>query len=727
MACNRCQRVGGLLACLSMSTPDQPGLELDLYEGLAAVPTPTEALPAAAERSGVERSVASPGWLEVVWSGFPRAVRERYRPQGVLGEGGMGIVIQAIDTVLEREVAVKGLRDPRAANEATRKRAAREACTSARLSHPNILPVFDIWTDVAGNPWCSMLRVPGNAPTLAGRLEELSKGTWSEARRLRELLETFQQVGRAVAYAHSKGVLHRDLKPDNILLGPSGEALVADWGLACGTNPTAAPGGPGNPASVPLELVGTLGFAAPEQLGAFGQPWERIRKWARTHPALAGGCLAALLFTGMLARQFRRTEAALAEARANLTQAHQNLASSHTGWAEEAQRSGRPELAELHAALALSELDRCPPGFSLPSGAPYSILAGPPATSPLAWACTLDFPAEVVELGRDGRSLWAATRGVGVFGFELPLGQLSARSRVEKAEVWGVALSPDRKRVATVGGDKLVCLWDRASGRQLAKMEGNRSPLWTVAFSPDGRLLATGGHDRTLRFWDVARGKEVACLEGATGQIWSLGFSPDGRLVATGDTEGLVRIWDVPGRRLLHALRGHTGPVLAVEFSPDSGTLASGSDDRSVRLWDVASESARAVLGEVPGTGQALAFSPDGTRLASGHSDYVVRLWNLAARKLERELAGHTNWISSLDFSRDGARLASVSQDRTVRLWDVRPGRRDPAWTGHTRSIGRLAVSPDGTRLATAALDRSLRLWELPGGKRGTLSLEVLA
>ncbi|MBI4862538.1 MAG: serine/threonine protein kinase [Candidatus Riflebacteria bacterium] len=245
---------------------DRAAASLDLYAGLErpdGAKTPGTVSPPAPSRS------VPPHWTGQLTSNFPRAIRDRYEVRGVLGEGGMGIVLEAHDVRMGRSVAIKGVRDPRSLDAARRERLLGEARIHARLTHPNILPVYDSWTDVHGNPWCSMLRVsgvpgrPDAAVSLAGRLAALRHLGEIEARPMGELLQTFLQVCRGVTHAHRTGIVHRDLKPDNVLLGPSGEALIADWGLA---------------ADVDLvrdetnEMVGTPGYAAPEQLGELGPP-----------------------------------------------------------------------------------------------------------------------------------------------------------------------------------------------------------------------------------------------------------------------------------------------------------------------------------------------------------------------------------------------------------------------------------------------------------------------
>ena len=147
---------------------------------------------------------------------------------GVLGRGGMGQVLEVKDPALGRRLALKVALQ---ADDDARRRFVREAQVTSQLEHPNIVPVYDAGTTEQGAPWYAMRKVEGR--TLTHVLEALAAGTedaeeWSLAR----LLGAFVQICNAVAYAHDRGVLHRDLKPDNIMFGRFGEVLLVDWGVA---------------------------------------------------------------------------------------------------------------------------------------------------------------------------------------------------------------------------------------------------------------------------------------------------------------------------------------------------------------------------------------------------------------------------------------------------------------------------------------------------------------
>lgn len=171
---------------------------------------------------------------------------DRYTITGVAGRGGMGTVYVARDRILDRDVAVKVL-DVADRNGARAARLTREAHILARLDHPGIVPVHDAGVLPDGRAFYVMKLVRGR------RLDEVLAGQAPQALRL----DLFSRVLEAVAFAHAHGVVHRDLKPDNIMAGGFGEVFVMDWGVA-----------QDGAADVDPAVVGTPGFMPPEQAGA---------------------------------------------------------------------------------------------------------------------------------------------------------------------------------------------------------------------------------------------------------------------------------------------------------------------------------------------------------------------------------------------------------------------------------------------------------------------------
>lgn len=167
----------------------------------------------------------------------PLRLPDRYTELGRIGIGGMGEVYRVADRVLGRTVAMKVLRDDRTEDGDARRRFLEEARVTAQLQHPGIIPVYDLGRLADGRAYYTMREVRGR--TLAGLIQEVHAAATGDVWRpsadgwtFRQLLDTFTRACEAVAYAHQRGVVHRDLKPTNLLVGEFGDMQVVDWGIA---------------------------------------------------------------------------------------------------------------------------------------------------------------------------------------------------------------------------------------------------------------------------------------------------------------------------------------------------------------------------------------------------------------------------------------------------------------------------------------------------------------
>ena len=150
-----------------------------------------------------------------------------------------------------------------------------------------------------------------------------------------------------------------------------------------------------------------------------------------------------------------------------------------------------------------------------------------------------------------------------------------------------MAFSPDGQIIASASNDKIIRLWDTATGAEKQVLKGHQGYINAVAFSPDGQTVASASLDMTIRLWDPAMGLEKQVLKSHKAYINAVVFSPDGQTVAASDND-TIRLWDTTFSTEKQVLKGHQHYIKGVAFSPDGQTVASASIDKTIRLWDPA-------------------------------------------------------------------------------------------------------------------------------------------
>ncbi len=286
--------------------------------------------------------------------------------------------------------------------------------------------------------------------------------------------------------------------------------------------------------------------------------------------------------------------------------------------------------------------------------------------------------------------------------------------------VSALAYSRDGRLIATACNDRLIRLWDAASGTAVRVLKGHEAEVRCLAFSPDGKTLASGGGDKAVRLWDVNTGTERRRFLNHADWVEAIAFSPDGKVLASGSCDASLLLWDLVADKPAHRLT-QPGGIKAIAFSPDSKTVAAGGSDETLILWDVATGTAvRRILGRWVAS---LAFSPDGTTLAVGPYHTNVALYEVASGKELHQLAGHQPVrrrgaaILGVAFSPDGKTLASAGTDGTLRLWDPALGKETRKIEGHGQPITCLAFAPDGKTLAAGDFGHAVALWDSITGK----------
>jgi WD40 repeat protein len=245
----------------------------------------------------------------------------------------------------------------------------------------------------------------------------------------------------------------------------------------------------------------------------------------------------------------------------------------------------------------------------------------------------------------DGKTLAYCAENQVVGFWDLEHRQTRSRLPAHREPIHCLAYSPDGRTLAVGGGVAQTLwpgeptdlrLWDIETGELRHQLTGNRRLVRCLAFSPDGRLLATGGSDRLVLIWDVATGKQLRTIRtDSLFNVVCLTFSPDGGTLTFGTHDGSLWLVDLRGDAPLRAITGQDGTVWAVAYSPDGKSLAAafgqivqGSGERAtIKLWDTATTELKLRLNCESGPPQSLVISPDGQVLASGFNDGSIRLW----------------------------------------------------------------------------------------------------
>ncbi|MCT7950105.1 serine/threonine protein kinase [Ancylothrix sp. C2] len=256
----------------------------------------------------------------------------------------------------------------------------------------------------------------------------------------------------------------------------------------------------------------------------------------------------------------------------------------------------------------------------------------------------------------------------------------------------------------------------------LRTLAGDTGPFWSVAVSPDGQTVATGSFDGSIKLWNLHSGGMESLLAGHFGAVWAVAISPDGQTLASASSDKTIKLWNVRTGELLETLNGHTGSVFSVAFSPNGKILASVSEDKTIKLWDTRTGIEERTLKGHNDEVQTVAFSPDNKTLVSGSSDGTVKLWNAKNGKLQRTLKGHNDAIWSVGISPDGEYIASGSWDNTIKMWSLETGDLLNTFIGHSAQVQSVAFSPDGETLASGDMNGTIKLWQVgSGGLVGTL------
>jgi WD40 repeat protein/tRNA A-37 threonylcarbamoyl transferase component Bud32 len=622
-------------------TLPQPGEACSSAHGDATVPPREEATVDLGSSAPASAEAAKPS--RVRYFGDYEILRE-------IARGGMGVVYKARQVSLNRAVALKMILAGQLADEADVRRFQLEAEAAANLDHPGIVPIFEVGQH-EGQHYFSMGFVEGQSLS-----QRLADGPLPP----REAAALMLKVAEAIDYAHQRGVIHRDLKPGNILIDAKGHPRVTDFGLAKRLQSDSGLTGSG-------QIMGTPSYMPPEQAGG-----NRGEVGSVADVYALGATLYALV-TGRPPFQAATPMDTVLQVLSDEPVPPRRLNASIPRDLETiCLKCLRKEPGKRYAtAMSLADDLR-------------RYLAGEPI---------LARPVTRLE-----RAVKWARRRPAIAAMSLAIALLSAGGITGILVQWRRA-EWHRSRAEAFAGETLVALDSAtrrlyASSLQLAWQAWKRGHAGkTVDLLRDAKeTLTPGSPDRRLELvgfewdylWRLSQGSRQT-WDSPHGMVVALAFSPDGKTLASSGWGLAVDVRDVASGRTVRSLTGHSGSVLALAFSPDGETLASGGLDGAVKLWDARTGRERETLDiEERHAVRALAWSPNGDLLAagtdppavsvglvsvdgepkrsqkfSGWGDGNVNVWNVAGRSVRLSKPKGELWgpVSALAFSPDGSRL----------------------------------------------------------------------
>mgnify|MGYP001247401551 CR=1 FL=1 len=609
-----------------------------------------------------------------------------------------------------------------------------EAERTSALRHTHIVRLYDF--DIQqGIPFLVLDYAPN------GSLASKHKG---QRLPLSIIIEYVKQIACALQYAHDNNIIHRDIKPDNILVGLQDELLISDFGIAV----ISKTGYSSLQSS--YNIGGTPYYMAPEAFR--GKPEKAsdqyslgimVYEWLCGKPPFTEGDFIQLGY-----QHTHEPAPALREMVPTLSQEIEQ-----TIMRALAKDPHDRFLSVQEFARSLEEADKKPPvGTTLLTykghGDAWSTFAWSPDSKYLAsgsytgevrvwnaitwelvhaWA-EHDSCVNSVAWSSDGQRLASGSSDKTVHVWNVDTGEHLFSCTKHSDSVLAVIWSPDGSKLASVSSyfimrAMLVQVWDAATGQHF--FSSTAYSVDAVAWSPDGDRFATGTEDGKVVIQDIVT-SQFSQVE-QSGRIYSVVWSPDGHKLVSISIKRFspiemdiyyetVQIWDTNTWLCLFSQTGHSDSddMSAVVWSPDGSKLAIRQEnivlvlDASTgqRLFPVIKHSGRVI---------DMIWLPDGNRLASCSMDGTVQIWDASIGHCLFSQAGYSDSMSTVAWSPDGRKLVSNSRG-VAQIFDVITGYCLVSLKGYSDGVSTVAWSPDGGRLVSSS-EETVQVWDVSTGK----------
>lgn len=732
-------------------------------EGLAPLVAPPDGEKAKrAIRPGDEETL---GWRPA--EGLEIPGRPGWRLVQKLGAGGFGEVWAGEHAKTRERRAYKFCFD------AERLRALKREVTLTRLlretlgEREDIVRIYDLRLDEPPYFLESELATDGSLLQWAERQGGLAAIT------LEQRIELVAATATALAAAHSVGVLHKDIKPTNVLIftGKDGVAQprLVDFGIGTLADPgvlaqhgitgagftqASLAHSSGTPTYSPPEFLAGKPFTVQGDIYSLGVMLYQLITGDGARPLAEGWQRdvsdtllredIALCVDGDPARRFaganelaerlralpaRRAEAqrqldAMAAERSRRRRIRTLFATSLVAllllaaavplilWALR-----EKERAQQQSHVADAERDKARAQVREASRSDFATAQARLADG--KWQEAIAYFGRAIRYDPENRNaqdaFWLALRHG-----KRDAGLLPRHALRHKGEVTSATFSPDGTRILTTSEDRTARLWDARTGQPLGAPMVHEHSVVSGAFSPDGARVITGAYNGSARIWDATTGTPAGEPLVHFNVVKFVTFSPDGARVVT-CTFQEARLWDAKTGKPIGEALPHGRDVNWAAFSPDGTRVATASGDGRARLWDATTGTplgaemkhdrkvTRAVL--------TVDFSPDGKHLVTASEDGTVRTWDGATGEPAGEpLVASDYFQRGAVFSPDGQYVLSASDGDTAQLWDAKTGAQIAQPLTHGASVHTARFSADGARILTASRDCTARIWDAKTG-----------
>ncbi|MEY4483252.1 MAG: hypothetical protein RL693_704 [Verrucomicrobiota bacterium] len=624
----------------------------------------------------------------------------QFEMQGFLAQGGMGAVYLARQLTLDRLVAIKVL--PQAWGSAPKyaERFQYEARAMAKMHHNGIVGVYDFGMTAAGHLYLVMEYVEGET------LHELIQTQSLTPKKSHSIA---LQLCDAVAYAHEHGILHRDIKPGNIIINSEGRVKVADFGLA---RPAEA--------CIEIDALGTPGYAAPELL---------VEGAVIDHHAdiYAIGVVCYEMLFGKLPNTSKRPLS--------------GLATFDPAWDRAIDKSTRtkPEsrfstVRELRDTLAMIGKMARPKVM-----APVTSHHHTKKEDSFPWLMT----SVMVVLGSVACFWWIKNKGE----VKVATGEITRKQQAKDAPTWNLNGTPEVPGSGTataplaltpLGAGATATPFEMKAvtpGHVFKLKEGHKNIINDIAIFPDQRHVASCSQDGTVMVWDLEKGERVRVFDPKAAFLYQIAISRDGQYIAAGGNENKVHVWSVDAKEPLSELNLTGRNVLDLAFSPDGSKVLAACSDNAQPLhvldWQ---QKTSVVLEGWKQPVHSLKFVRGGAGdnfITAGYSNRKDALEvEIKASSLSQQSAVTT--YPSLPFAPnrmviadDGRTAAAISGNR-VTIFDLESGARLAQTPAIDKKIHQCEFVSGGKLLLTASQGGKLHLWEASTGAEVWQSKEEL-